>query len=274
MSFNSTKVIELGSCAFRQPKASHSHCRFIHGYKLSAKFWFAANELDKNNWVVDFGGLKGLKEKLRNQFDHTTCIAADDPALPIFRELEKADACDLRLMPNGTGIERVAEYCFNTANFFIKAATNDRCWVEKVEVWEHENNSATYTDIQVRKIRFTSDNAEDNVDWDAYREAEACGPQANPKDFIKSTPLHELGEANDPIDQSKVVEESGPAEGPKTHEDHQEEQRNLPGAARDKSKPIGARVGPGPKSHNAADPFAGTSWGADVQGDPYAPKRG
>ena len=53
---------------------------------LTAKFWFGANELDENNWVVDFGGLKGLKEKLKNQFDHTTCIAADDPALPIFQQ--------------------------------------------------------------------------------------------------------------------------------------------------------------------------------------------
>ena len=89
MKFQSTKVIELGSCAFRQPKANHSHCKFLHGYNLTAKFWFGANELDENNWVVDFGGLKGLKEKLKNQFDHTTCIAANDPVLPIFQQLEK-----------------------------------------------------------------------------------------------------------------------------------------------------------------------------------------
>ena len=62
MSFNSTKIIELGSCAFRQPRAK-SHCRFIHGYRLVAKFWFSCNELDENNWVVDFGSLKGLKDK-------------------------------------------------------------------------------------------------------------------------------------------------------------------------------------------------------------------
>ena len=60
--FQSTKVLELGSCAFRQPRASHSHCRFVHGYKLSAKFWFEAKELDENNWVVDFGGLKDFKK--------------------------------------------------------------------------------------------------------------------------------------------------------------------------------------------------------------------
>ena len=69
--FKSTKIIELGSCAFRQPQAK-AHCQFLHGYRLTAKFWFEANELDENNWVVDFGALKGLKQLLEKQFDHTT----------------------------------------------------------------------------------------------------------------------------------------------------------------------------------------------------------
>ena len=72
MPFQSTKIIDLGSCAFRQPKAV-SHCRFIHGYRLKAKFWFESDKLDSNNWVVDFGSLKPLKKKLENQFDHTLC---------------------------------------------------------------------------------------------------------------------------------------------------------------------------------------------------------
>ena len=84
--FSSTKIIELGSCAFRQPQAT-SHCRFIHGYRLVGKFWFGANELDENNWVVDFGGLKDLKKKLEEHFDHTTVIADNDPALESFKKL-------------------------------------------------------------------------------------------------------------------------------------------------------------------------------------------
>ena len=64
--FSSTKIIELGSCAFRQPQAD-SHCRFLHGYRLTAKFWFEADRLDQNNWVVDFGGLKGLKKLMKDK---------------------------------------------------------------------------------------------------------------------------------------------------------------------------------------------------------------
>ena len=83
----STKIIELGSCAFRQPKAT-SHCRFLHGYRLTAKFWFASETLDQNNWVVDFGGLRELKKLLQDQFDHTTCISADDPHVDHFKKLQ------------------------------------------------------------------------------------------------------------------------------------------------------------------------------------------
>jgi len=144
MAFQSTKIIELGSCAFRQPKAYHSHCRFIHGYKLYAKFSFSATTLDENHWVVDFGSLKGLKKILQEQFDHTTCIAADDPALPAFEELVKQGVCDLRVMTSGTGIERIAEWCYNAANKFVSGMTDNRARCIQVEVFEHENNSAIY----------------------------------------------------------------------------------------------------------------------------------
>jgi 6-pyruvoyltetrahydropterin/6-carboxytetrahydropterin synthase len=142
-SYKSTKIIELGSCAFRQWKASQSHCKFIHGYQLKAKFWFACNNLDDKNWVVDFGGLKELKQILQKQFDHTLCVSQDDPLLSYFIELNEKGGCDLRIMES-VGIEKTAEWCFKTANNFIKLGTNNRCWLEKVEVWEHDLNSATY----------------------------------------------------------------------------------------------------------------------------------
>ena len=61
MSHTSSKLIELGSTAFRQPRAE-SHCRYIHGYQLKAEVTFACNELDGNNWVFDFGGLKEFNQ--------------------------------------------------------------------------------------------------------------------------------------------------------------------------------------------------------------------
>jgi 6-pyruvoyltetrahydropterin/6-carboxytetrahydropterin synthase len=141
--FESTKIIELGSCAFRQWKAS-SHCKYLHGYQLKAKFWFTADTLDEQNWVVDFGSLKGLESVLKLQFDHTVCLDSNDPLLEDFKKLNDAGACDLRVM-DGVGIEKTAEWCFNAAKEYISKATFNRCKVSKVEVWEHERNSATYS---------------------------------------------------------------------------------------------------------------------------------
>ena len=142
--YQSTKLIELGSCAFRQFGATHSHCHLLHGYQLKAKFHFGCSELDSNNWSVDFGGLKQLKQILNDQFDHTLCIAESDPLLEVFQHLHNLGGCNLKIMP-GVGIEKTAEWCFNAASQFIKDAYGDRCWVEKVEVFEHENNSAIFS---------------------------------------------------------------------------------------------------------------------------------
>lgn len=145
INFKSTKIIELGSCAFRQPLATPgSKCNFVHGYRLEAKFYFEATSLDERNWVVDFGDLKELKKQLQNQFDHTLCIAGDDPLLDRFKELHKLGGCDLRVMPDGVGIERTAEWCYKAANAYITLRTGGRCRCTKVEVWEHELNSAIY----------------------------------------------------------------------------------------------------------------------------------
>ena len=138
----STKIIELGSCAFRQPLAK-SHCRYIHGYRLTAKFWFAAETLDEDNWVVDFGGLKELKKFLQNQFDHTTAISKHDPHLNSFKKLHDDGVVDLRIM-DGVGVEKFAEWCHTAADNFAGVLTNMRARCVKVEVFEHENNSAIY----------------------------------------------------------------------------------------------------------------------------------
>jgi 6-pyruvoyltetrahydropterin/6-carboxytetrahydropterin synthase len=141
--FESTKIIELGSCAFRQWRAEGTHCKYVHGYQLKAKFWFGCQGLDDKNWVINFGGLKEVKKVLQDQFDHTLCIAQDDPLLPSFIQLADNGGCQLRVM-DGVGIEKTAEWCFKTVDPMIKDMSVGRCWLNRVEVWEHELNSAIY----------------------------------------------------------------------------------------------------------------------------------
>lgn len=147
MTFKSTKTYghELGlSCAFRQWKAD-SHCRFVHGYALAFRFEFEASVLDTRNWVVDFGGLKGLKSMLEDTFDHKTVVAQDDPHLEFFKTGHQLGVLDLVIVEAG-GCEKFAELVFECAEQWLKdAGFAPRCKLVSVEVKEHGANSAIYT---------------------------------------------------------------------------------------------------------------------------------
>ena len=133
------------SAVFRQPNADHSHCKLLHGYSLAFTFTFGCKELDNKNWVVDFGGLRKLKDWLEDNFDHKVCLDENDPMLHHFHVLEDAGLCELRFF-DGVGAEKFAEHAFNFANKLVKEMTNDRCRCIKVECAEHGSNSAVYVD--------------------------------------------------------------------------------------------------------------------------------
>ena len=146
MRYVSTKIIPMGSTAFRQWRAD-SHCKLIHGYRLQCKLWFTAEELDDKNWIYDFGGCKEIKNLLEKQYDHTTVVAADDPELDTFKLMSEKGMIDLRIAEKGVGIERTAEWVYDATNKFVTEQTNNRVRVIKVEVWEHEGNSAIYEEL-------------------------------------------------------------------------------------------------------------------------------
>lgn len=142
MTYQSTKTYghEIGlSCAFRQWKAK-SHCQFIHGYALSFKFIFETKELDKHNWVVDFGGLKQLKETLKAIFDHKMIIARDDPLRVEFKLLQDLGGLQGIVMDN-VGCEAFARVAFEEASRLI---AHNGIKVVSCECAEHGANSAIY----------------------------------------------------------------------------------------------------------------------------------
>ena len=141
----SIKIFDGYSTAFRQWRASHSHCKYIHGYALKFKVWFEGN-LDEKNWVCDFGCFKrnNINEELAKQFDHTTVVAADDPHIEIFKKMDKLGLIQLRIMKH-VGCERFAEWVYNLINDSIQKETDGRINVLKVESFEGgTNNSAIY----------------------------------------------------------------------------------------------------------------------------------
>ncbi len=132
------------SCCFRQWRASHSHCRLLHGYALSFRLTFVSATLDERNWCFDFGGLKPVKTWLHQMFDHTTLVAADDPELATFRQLDKQGLADIRVLP-AVGCEAIARETFGHVDRFVADMTENRVRLEAVEVREHSGNSASYT---------------------------------------------------------------------------------------------------------------------------------
>ena len=128
------------SAAFRQWRAD-SHCRFMHGYSLEFEFVFGANELDENNWVVDFGGLKPLETWLRLNFDHKTLVALDDPMFSVFEEIHESEVIDM-VTVEATGCEMFARMAMEYSSELIEKIYGNRCWVDSVTVREHGANSA------------------------------------------------------------------------------------------------------------------------------------
>jgi 6-pyruvoyltetrahydropterin/6-carboxytetrahydropterin synthase len=149
--FQSTKLFDGYSTCFRQWKADGTHCKYLHGYAISFRVWFEG-ELDERNWVWDFGGMKRAKNQIEGMspkdyfaylLDHTTVIAQDDPHLDCFEELDQQGIIKLRVLP-ATGCERFAEYLYGVINDFLQLETEGRVKATKVEVYEHERNSASY----------------------------------------------------------------------------------------------------------------------------------
>ena len=149
--FKSTKLFDGFSTCFRQWKAEGTHCKFLHGYAVSFRVWFEG-ELDERNWVFDFGGMKRAKTQIAGMspkdyfawlLDHTTIVAIDDPYLEQFEQMYKDGIIQLRVLP-AVGCERFAEYLYNVINKFLEKETEGRVKAIKVEVYEHDRNSARY----------------------------------------------------------------------------------------------------------------------------------
>lgn len=144
--YRSTKTFghDVGlSAAFRQWRAD-SHCRFIHGYALAFRFEFESDELDSRNWVVDFGGLKGLRGMLEDTFDHKMLVAQDDPEIEWFREAQRRGIAEVVEVEAG-GCEKFAELVYECTEQWLRdAGFAPRCRLVSVEVREHGANSAIY----------------------------------------------------------------------------------------------------------------------------------
>ena len=148
--YRSTKKFDGYSTAFRQWRAKHSHCHYIHGYAMEFLVTFEGS-LDELNWVCDFGCFKrnGIKDHMKYMFDHTTIVAKDDPELESFKQLSEKGLIQLRILDH-VGCEKFAKYVYDYINSKIFTETEGRVRVLKVESFEGgTNNSAIYEPVKI-----------------------------------------------------------------------------------------------------------------------------
>jgi 6-pyruvoyltetrahydropterin/6-carboxytetrahydropterin synthase len=135
---------QIGPVAYRQWRAD-SHCRFVHGYALSFKFEFECDDLDARNWAMDYGGLRPLKDKLEEWFDHTLLVALDDPHREALLELGRLKIAKITEVEK-TGCEGLADFLYEYVNtIFLPSygkSEAERLWCCKVEVRETDSNMA------------------------------------------------------------------------------------------------------------------------------------
>ena len=139
----STKTYkQLGPVCYRQWRAD-SHCNLIHGYALSFHFEFETDDLDARNWVIDFGGLRPLKDNLEDWFDHTLLVAEDDPDREHLLKLGELGLAKITEVAK-TGCEGISDFLYEYINTIMlpEYGEGDRVWCSKVEVRETASNMA------------------------------------------------------------------------------------------------------------------------------------
>lgn len=143
--YRSTKTYrQVAPCAYRQWKAD-THCNQIHGYAFSFHIEFETDDLDARNWAFDYGGLRPLKEKIEEWFDHKLLVAQDDPEIEWYREAQRRGIASITEVEK-TGCEGLADFLYKYINgIFLPSCGQveaDRLWCCKVEVRETDSNMA------------------------------------------------------------------------------------------------------------------------------------
>lgn len=142
-----TIIKEFGSYPFAHRQHLHDgQCFQIHGHNWKFKIKFGCDELDHNGFVIDFGKLKWIREIFKALFDHTLVVDPNDDQIESFKELSYKGLCNLVVIP-GSSAEHLAKFIFDiiTDELDLKNSDTQRnVWVQSVEVFEDDDDSAIY----------------------------------------------------------------------------------------------------------------------------------
>ena len=137
-----TKIYSDIPWAHRQHRHD-GHCAFIHGHNWSIAITFAAEQLDENGFVVDFGKLKFLERWLDEHLDHACVFNADDPLRDALVAVGGRQVWKTYVVAS-CSCEGMARHLHEVFDRLVRQATGGRVWVVKIVVEEDSKNSAAY----------------------------------------------------------------------------------------------------------------------------------
>ena len=118
-------------------------CSSIHGHNFSVHVGVKAEELNKNDMVIDFSDLKNFVNEILDEFDH--CLVLNKTDLRLQQSLK---SCGMRtiLLTNDPTAERLSELIYQKLVLkFALSEKHQRLQMDYVIVYENENSKATYT---------------------------------------------------------------------------------------------------------------------------------
>lgn len=118
------------------------HCARIHGHSWTLSLNFACSELDRHGFVVDFGGLRFLKDWIDTHLDHACVLSADDPELAWVRS--KDGSVFKLLVVESASAEGIARHLHAALDPLVRAETGGRAWIAELELHEDSRNSVRF----------------------------------------------------------------------------------------------------------------------------------
>jgi 6-pyruvoyltetrahydropterin/6-carboxytetrahydropterin synthase len=119
-------------------------CKNLHGHNFKVVVCVRAEELDKNDMVMDFSDLKEILKPIEDSFDHSMVLNETDVQLK-----KNIEAClegfKIVMFPYDPTAEKLAEGIFKTIDLYFDSIDSDIS-VDYVEVFENERSSALYSE--------------------------------------------------------------------------------------------------------------------------------
>lgn len=127
--------------AHRQPKHD-GHCAWIHGHNWTLQLTFGCEQTDENDFVLDFGKLKYLRQWIETHLDHAFVYNEDDcesaRLVAAHPELFKP------YVVKSCSCEGLARHIFEVFDALVREQSAGRAWLVQVTLSEDARNSATY----------------------------------------------------------------------------------------------------------------------------------